>query len=109
MLVSADGVSDISWVPFDDFQLGELLRLMMLLQFLLDLFFGEFIKAHNLLHEFFIIELVTEGFVIGEGRIDSEDYGQFLFHHGPKLFKLLLIKTKMKSIVLSEDFVIFRD
>jgi hypothetical protein len=63
----------------------------MLLQLLLELFFGELIEAHNFLHEFLIIELVTEGLVVGEGGVDSEDYGQFLFHHGPELFKLFFI------------------
>ena len=107
LLVSIHGISDVIRVPIDDFEFGHLLRFMVFLDFFLNFFFGEFIKLHNFFQELFVVELVTETFVVGESGIDSEDNGKFLFHGGPEEFEFLLRKAELYLIKLPENLIIF--
>ena len=107
MLVSTNGISDITWIPFDYLHIRHLFRFVMFFQFFLDLLFCELFKFHNIPHKFFIIKLVAEWLIIRESRIDSENNRQFLFHSGPELFKLIFRETKLKFIILSKNFIIF--
>lgn len=107
LLVSTNSVSNIPRIPFDNLHIWHLFRFVMFFQFFLNLLFCELFESDDFPHEFLIIELVTEGFIIWEGRIDSKDNGQLFFHCGPELFKLFLRKTKLKFIILSKNFIIF--
>jgi hypothetical protein len=55
-----------------------------LFQLLLHFLFSELIKPDYFLDEFFIVEFVTEAFVVGKGGVDSEHDWEFLFHSGPE-------------------------
>jgi hypothetical protein len=60
-------------------------------ELLYDFRFIELLKLDDSLHKVYVVELVAKGLMIWEVGVYSEDYREFLFHTGPKLFELLLI------------------
>lgn len=90
LFVSADCVGDISGVPFDDIHFRQFFGLVMLLQLLFHLFFGELIEPDDFFHKLLVVEFVAEGLVVGEGRVDPEDNREFFLHGGPEGVKVIL-------------------
>lgn len=106
LLVGIHGVSDLTRVPVNFFELGHFFRFMMLLEVFFDFLFRELIKLDDLFQKILVIEFVAETFVVGEGGVDSEDDGQFLFHGGPEDFELLFGEIELKFVEFAKDLII---